>query len=93
VHLQLLFERSPKLRQLFDRAATLRDSYLKFKLMRQKSKALLPPETSTETFLGNGVDSRVARVSSIVPTYLPRMLTKVQGHGPDQRSLPSISTP
>ncbi|KAF2682912.1 hypothetical protein K458DRAFT_432335 [Lentithecium fluviatile CBS 122367] len=66
IHLQLLSDHSPKLRQLFVQASELREAYLKAKSMRQKAKALTPPNTSAEAFLGKGVDEMVARAVNLI---------------------------
>lgn len=70
IHLQLLSDRSPKLRQLFAQASKLREDYLMVKSMRQSVKSLLPPETSVEAFLGKRVDEMVARVRPSSITFV-----------------------
>jgi hypothetical protein len=62
IHLQLLLNHSPLLRELFANATELRNAYQSVKSMRQKVKALVSSENSEATSMGTNGDRQVARV-------------------------------
>ncbi|KAF2643677.1 hypothetical protein P280DRAFT_444719 [Massarina eburnea CBS 473.64] len=66
IHLSCLAERSPYIKTLFAEAEYLQQRYEVFKSLRRKIKALLPPETPFEAFVGTNVDEMLNRAMPLI---------------------------